>query len=177
MGQVSGSYPIYMSNISASLGGTNDLAWYRGRQYWNSGGAVVYISQNPAMSEFLGITNIPPYKLNATFVSQYEGGTSYGYSDPAYLGQAFGSLSPRTPSYGGTIQYVYTTTTDFMGGAWTEIDQTGAYGQSSFSALHIPNVVWLTSASAFWSESGGYVGWSWGGGAYWGAGTYNLRLE
>lgn len=60
MGQVPNRHPIYMSEISAALGGTNDLGWYRGRTYYRDGAPVV-ISASPSMAEFPGLTNVAPF--------------------------------------------------------------------------------------------------------------------
>lgn len=53
------SGPLDIETIRIALGGERNLGYYRGRTYYR-GGTPVVISQNPSISEFYGLSNVPP---------------------------------------------------------------------------------------------------------------------
>lgn len=180
MGQVPDRNPVYMSEISAALGGENNLGYYRGRQYWNAGGAAITISQSPSMNEFRGITNVAPYVYNGTLYSRYYTRTILG-TVYQYWGFAvnYGDLQPRYVAAMGTN--IVGATNTLAGGVWRIVlGVSGNIGNGYFSAYHIPNVVWLNRADALYGydSNANQTTWSWQvGGQIQGVADYNLRLE
>jgi hypothetical protein len=173
MGQVPNRYPVYISEIAAALGGAYDLAWYRGRQYWNAGGSLVTISGNAAMSEFPGITNDPPYLSAHTLASRWNGGSINGYD--AGLQGVYGGLSPSgTPA--GTCVGLWN---DFATGQmWFVVS--GVVGQVPFNYLEIVGVATLAlgSASHFpGNYFAGFTVWVWSTGNILGAADYTMYCK
>lgn len=184
MGRVTNGTPIYMSDISGSLGGTNDLNYYRGRQYWDASDVSITMSSGAiSMSSFMGVTNVQPAKLVATMQSVYwsDGYNHYyGYYAAPDVGY-FGSLSPQWTTFGLRVCGVYTMTDGQY--ITVDIDTTYDPGQGCFSALHIPGIVYLTTASTTYyynwiSLGANSVSWNWNVNAlYFTTGTYTVRLE